>query len=681
MQNCNIENAQINNNNVNCNIKDNINSTLDSPLDVNLDEAPIPEPPFGGSGAKIIEPKIKNFPDWTIEDFENALPHGWLYSNYYSNPFTYRRAIVKIDEYAQSVGYKGFRADMRDYVAEFGGKNRKNVPGTAYDGVTEWEGQPIQLNCGLYECNDNVGVYDGDNMLTVCHHPITLSKRLLNIDSGEVRLEIAYKRGTVWKTVIVEKTTLASARQIVEIARHGIAVNSENAKSMVKYFSQLEELNYDKLPESKSVSRLGWTSNNDFIPYKRSIEFEGLSGFRATFDSFAPTGDRDKWVSVASKVRSESIIARIVLAASFASVLVKPLHALPFFVHVWGESGNGKTMLLRLAASVWASPNSSDGYIRNFNSTIVGLETAADFFNSAPLCIDELQTIKNHRDFDDIVYILSEGQGRSRGTKDGSFARTKSWQNTIITTGEMPIYNAFSGMGAVSRVIDVSCGDEQLVRNFRELSDMLSHNWGFAGHEFIKGLTPSAIETAQTLQKQYCADLASAETTEKSALAASLLLAADELADQLVWHSGTALTVDEISKYLISKSDADINRRALDYLYGVISENAAKFAPHNDGYQHETWGSFRENGYGDESATAIIATVFNRILMEGGFSPEAFRNWAAKKGFIKKSPDGKTAIVTKINGRSTKCVWLYSDKNPDLVKLDNRFHVDNGTIC
>lgn len=101
--------------------------------------------------AEIIEPKIKELPAWTLEDFESAVPHNWLYSNYYKNPFTYRRALVKIDESARKIGYPGFKAEMRDYVKEFGdGK----VNESDYTNTTEFTGQPIELNCGKYICTD-----------------------------------------------------------------------------------------------------------------------------------------------------------------------------------------------------------------------------------------------------------------------------------------------------------------------------------------------------------------------------------------------------------------------------------------------------------------------------------------------------------------------------------------------
>ena len=608
--------------------------------------------------AEIIEPKIKELPAWTLEDFENAVPHGWLYSNYHKNPFTYRKAIMKVDEAARQLGYSGFKSEMRDYAKEAG----ERINERDYANTTDFSGQPLTLDCGQYICTDDgvmLAAY-GDTTV-VCPHPIMLSGRLVNLDSGEVRLEVSFRRGAEWRTVVVEKVILASAAKIIDLARLGIAVDSENAKALVKYFTDLEAMNYDRLPERHSVARVGWTTSGKFVPYADSVEFDGAPGFRAVFDSFHPNGDRDAWFRAASKARNESTIARIVLAASLASVLVGPLHALPFFVHIWGRSGNGKTMLLKLAASVWASPNSSEGYVRNFNSTIVGLETAAGFFNSAPLCVDELQVVKNRRDYDDIIYMLSEGQGRSRGSKDGSFQQIKSWQNTIITTGEMPITSDFSGAGAISRIIEISCGKERLLSDYRGLSDTLSHNWGFAGKEFVEGLTPQVLEAAKKVQEEYRAAFEASATTEKLALSASLILTADALAELLIWHTGTSLSAVDLAKYLPTEKEVDTNQRALEWLYGTIAENESKFDFSGDSIPREVWGEYKTDGY-DRPGVAIIASVLSRIMPEAGFNATAFRQWAATEGYLRRDAEGKSTFMVRLHGKPpTRCVWLYLD--------------------
>ena len=46
----------------------------------------------------------------------------------------------------------------------------------------------------------------------------------------------------------------------------------------------------------------------------------------------------------------------MMMAASFASVLLEPLKVLPFVLHLWGTTGTGKTVALMVAMSIWGNP-------------------------------------------------------------------------------------------------------------------------------------------------------------------------------------------------------------------------------------------------------------------------------------------------------------------------------------
>ena len=87
--------------------------------------------------------------------------------------------------------------------------------------------------------------------------------------------------------------------------------------------------------------------------------------------------------------------------------MVRPMCALPFFVHLWGGTEVGKTVGLMLAASVWANPEVGR-YIHTFNSTAVGREKSAAFVNSLPLILDELQIVADRKTFDKDIMLLAD---------------------------------------------------------------------------------------------------------------------------------------------------------------------------------------------------------------------------------------------------------------------------------
>ena len=134
---------------------------------------------------------------------------------------------------------------------------------------------------------------------------------------------------------VYKRQVLASNQKILQLADQGIAVTSESARALVKYISDMENMNYALIPERRSVSRLGYIEKEGFSPYVDGLIFDGDANFRNIFESIKSAGSRERWMEVALAARRGNAMARVVLAASFASALVSPCGSLPFFVHLW----------------------------------------------------------------------------------------------------------------------------------------------------------------------------------------------------------------------------------------------------------------------------------------------------------------------------------------------------------
>lgn len=518
--------------------------------------------------------------------------------------------------------------------------------------VTQFDGQEMELDSGRWVADEfgirTDGPYGSD--IEACNHPIMPVLRLVNIDTGAEKLQIAYRKGKQWRKVIAEKGVLASANKILELANVGVAVTSESAKHLVQYFYDLESLNYERIPEKNSVSRLGWIEDEGFSPYVEELVFDGDANFRTFFESVKKRGSMEKWLGMARGIRQKSVFARVILASAFASVLVKPLGGLPFFVHLWGGTESGKTVGLMLAASVWANPEIGR-FIHTFNSTAVGREKSAAFVNSLPLILDELQIVKDKREFDKDIYMLSEGAGRTRGTKSGGVDKTPTWANCILTSGEMPITGAGSGGGAVNRIIEIECR-EKLFEDPRGVADTVRKNYGFAGRAFVEHLQQDgAMERAADLFKRYSVQLGEGDTTEKQAMAAALVLTADNLATEWIFKDGRALTAGEISEFLRTKASVSAHERGYQYLCETISQNANKFLG-GDAPVSDVWGRLE-----DDDTAIVIRKVFDSICADGGYNAQALLSWLAQNNYLQTSKPHLTKTV-RINNIPTRCVVL-----------------------
>ena len=599
---------------------------------------------------------MEELPVYTRDDYlTTTKPFEYLYAHK-ENKFEMRQLMGRMSIQAQAVGVRNLTTLFKDYM--------ETVSGTITPGFnrTDFTGQEMELDCGGWTASDT-GIYGTDKMgfeVVACYHPIMPVQRLVNVDTREHKVMLAYRLSRRWDTVIVDRNVISDSRSIIGLSRYGIMVNSETGKALVRYLADVEQLNYDLIPEVPSVGRLGWIEGYGFSPYEEELVFDGEETYRTRFESIQEHGSREAWLDCVRAVRSGktpgNVVARIVLAASFASVLVGPCHCLPFFVHLWGGSETGKSLSLVLAASVWANPEIGV-YIQTFNATEVGKELGAAFCNSLPLIIDELQLVKdNRKDFDRMIYQLSEGVGRARGRKQGGLQKTPTWRNCVITTGEFPIISANSGEGAVNRTIEVDCHDTKLFDEPKKTATSLYANYGFAGREFVEHLMEDGvIERVQKLQEGLQEALKTGDTMDKQTASAALILAADRLTEEWIFQDGVLLQPDDIRPYLVSKETVNQNARALQYLYDFININQSRFSPGADAHQGEVWGDL------DDDYAYIIRSKFDQILQDEGYNASAFLGWAKNNNLILPGKDGKMTRTKRINGRVSRCIWLKMD--------------------
>lgn len=562
-----------------------------------------------------------------------------------------RQEVLALE--AKEVGFSSFKKTFKMFCEKM---RRLNVGDecSTVSNPTNFPQQPLELDAGEWLCS-----YDGvqrevrERIEIACRHPIMPVERLVNIDTGEEKLKVAYYKGKYWREIIVGKKELFDASKIIQLAAVGVSVTSKTAKSLSEFMCDIEAINYDILPEYESVSRLGYIGNGEqFSPYVDGLIFDGDANYSTIYSAITEHGSYEKWLETAISCRNDSITAQIMLAASFASVLIGKIGALCFFVHLWGvESGTGKTVALMLAASVWGNPEIGK-YPQTFNATQVGHEKTAAFLNNVPLCIDELQLSKDSHGrskFD--VYQLSQGVGRTRGNKGGGVDKTPTWSLCVITTGESPIVSDSSGSGAVNRVIDIECrASDAVIRDGIGTSRIIKQNYGFAGKKFVESLTEPVLTEVQQKYELYFKELSSGATTEKQAMAAAMLLTADEFADRFIFKTGKHISVTQIEDFLKTKSSVSAGERGYSYMCDWVAMNTNRF-------KSEENNSGECYGVIDGEWAYINNSVFRKAAKDAGFDDRALLSWLKTNGLIQTRGRNMTR-GKRINNVNTECVVM-----------------------
>lgn len=570
------------------------------------------------------------------------------------------RMILSLTDRAKELGVKSkFEELIKAYkrVEREVRRNEREKPTALLDKWTNFTGPYDNLFCGAWIAGDD-GIYAQNNSQidsVACYHPILPVERMKNLETGEEQIKLAYKRNNKWDEIIVPKTLVTSASKIVALSGRGISVTSENAKLLVKYLSDVENMNDSHINVRYSTSKLGW-NGEQFIPYDKDIVFDGDQRFHQTYDNICERGNWKIWQQHMQKLRkSNRREIKFMMAASFASVLVSILGGLPFIVDLWGETEGGKTVSLMVATSIWANPDES-AYIGDFKTTEVALEAKADMLNHLPMVLDDTsKTSSRIRDnFEGVVYDLCSGKGKSRSNKELGINRENRWKNCVLTNGERPLNSYVSQGGAINRILEVECG-EKVYEDPQETAELVKKNYGLAGKRYVQVLKSLGINEIRSIQKGFQQALHDDEAMQKQSMSLAILLTADRIATDYLFKDGQYITLKEARTVLINRNDLSDNERCYRYLQDKIAMNNQRFDLDT---KVEKWGIL-------EHGTAIIYNqAFKELCKSGGFSDKAFLSWADRKGLIE-TQSGRMTKVKKVDGNPVRCVFLKLNENLD----------------
>lgn len=514
----------------------------------------------------------------------------------------------------------------------------------------------------------------------VCRTPIILTQRLKSLETGEEKIEIAFKRDGEWHRAIYPRSTIFTARAITVLADLGCTVTSENAKQVVRFLSALEAENIDIIQKADATSTFGWQPGRRFIPGReQGIVLDIDPSQKGMAAAYCRNGDMEHWIRTMAPHRERDKF-RFILAASFAAPLLRILKQRIFFVYNWGGSKGGKTAALKAALSAWGDP---DRLMVNFNATQVGLERTASFYCDLPLGIDERQLAgKNQESLEKTIYMIASGTGKIRGSKGGGLQAIHQWRTVALATGEEPLSTETSQTGVSTRVLEIYGGpfdDEKQASLMHQEAPM---NCGWAGPEFIEeliGIDEREICDKYEEMSKYVASISQGKSGSHVAGIAAVALADsmidswffsgenrdqeeakcdqnEEKSDQKSQKRNETLQIRNDSWKRAKQMAASILQEQMNSDTGDVNENAVQFIVDwvlsNRLYFGEKaigtcLGTTSESG----NIVYIFPSTLNQALTKAGYSPRKTLKYMAERGLItsveRSDHKGKTYQITK----------------------------------
>jgi len=535
---------------------------------------------------------------------------------------------------------------------------------------------------GVYRLNATM---DGQlNRTRIASAPIFIAGRTVDVHSGEAKRQVIWRGPSGWCSRVIERRTILDASRVVALTNLEAPVSSNTAGQMVAYLSDFEAENNHRFPAVRSASRMGWQPDGGFLlpDVFYSTNDEASSNFALTPPSgletmssgWIPAGTWDEWAGAVGLVSSFPYMY-IALYAGAAAPLLDILRVPGFVVDFSGETSGGKTTALRFAASVWGRPSESyPTAMYSWDATKVWIERTAGFLHNLPLILDETKRARHPRIVRDVIYDFCQGQGRGRGSVEGT-RHTESWRSVLISSGEGAATSFSQDAGTRARVLtlkgkplgsDVDIGS----RVSEEVQVTLADNYGHLGRRIAQYLV-SNQERHDDIRAvfQQARDKYAAIATTAVARRHAGHLAVLEVAAAIVHSLGVPQPDVDPFGYLMESQemaglDADRPLAAMQDLLSWCATHQTRFWGRaeidfqgNPRTPMKGWaGSW---GGGDDWDYIAIATMtFREVVREIGHDPEEILTRWSERGWLNRGAGRNRSRVIRIDGAPTRCYCL-----------------------
>jgi uncharacterized protein (DUF927 family) len=261
---------------------------------------------------------------------------------------------------------------------------------------------------------------------------------------------------------------------------------------------------------------------------------------------YAARGTLDDWKQRVAAPAGDHLTMIFAISTALAGPLLYIAGEESGGVHLVGGSSEGKTTLMRVAASVYGGSS----FMKQWRATSNGLEGAADLANDALLALDEFGQV-DARHIGDTLYMLANGSGKARMRADATLREIRQWRVMVLSSGEITIAAKLAEGGKFKktragqfvRMLDVNADrgkghgvfdhgpGAELSKKFERAT---AQNYGTAGPAFIEGLVrhETTGDDVRSAIDAFVAENASGLTgqAQRAARRFGLIAAAGELA-------------------------------------------------------------------------------------------------------------------------------------------------------
>ncbi|MCX8967138.1 DUF927 domain-containing protein [Erwinia psidii] len=336
-----------------------------------------------------------------------------------------------------------FKADWDDYRREFGVQRARDAFADEMVNPNDTETRlphGFRLTKDFLWFDKPVGD-DGDSgqtrQIKICS-PLKVTAITCDADGGRFGRLLEWEDSNgVRHEWAMPMTVLAGSGQemrevLLDSGLHFISVNGAARGYLMEYIATCRPVR-----KVTCVNKTGWHGSVYVLQDEVIGTGAGSVILQSAYSSkndFRASGTTLDWIEHIGRYCVGNSRLAFCVSLSLAAPLLHLIGAGGGGYHLKGESTDGKTTTMKVAASVCGSPD----YWKTWRATGNALEGIALRRNDAALMLDEISEVDG-REASRIAYMLGNGQGKARGRVDGSVRDPVNWLMLYMSTGEVSI--------------------------------------------------------------------------------------------------------------------------------------------------------------------------------------------------------------------------------------------------
>ncbi len=306
--------------------------------------------------------------------------------------------------------------------------------------------------------------------IPICSNGALITAIIDNPDNQEVSYEVSFGEN---KKIPISGGDIFQKKGIMELCKYGLVIADSDAKEMNKFFADFVARN--NVCRHAIYERFGW-KDNGFLLGEYLYKFDGTvekvhnlqnSPIKEYIAALTSRGTVAGWMESVEKLMKYNT-QRYKMYISATAPILQLIDAGNIVLNDYGRSGKGKTLTTEVPMSIYGD---SEKLLQQGGQTLFASEVLATIYSDIPLNLDDMQNT-DEETRKKIVYMMGNGSGKARGTKDNTLRDTRRWHNVTLMTSEVPLLVDTSLEGIENRLIEVVNGlgvqDNEAARTFKQ---------------------------------------------------------------------------------------------------------------------------------------------------------------------------------------------------------------------